>query len=72
MADASLLARKPDGIALVVGLNKVDRPLPAQAVERIKVRRGPRFWACDAIRDRHGKDRNTNLRLTHGMAYGLQ
>jgi capsular exopolysaccharide synthesis family protein len=36
LADASLLAENLDGILLVVGLNKVDRQLPAQAVERIR------------------------------------
>ncbi|MCP9817873.1 polysaccharide biosynthesis tyrosine autokinase [Synechococcus sp. Cruz-9H2] len=36
LADASLLAENLDGMLLVVGLNKVDRQLPAQAIERIK------------------------------------
>ncbi|MCT0202163.1 polysaccharide biosynthesis tyrosine autokinase [Synechococcus sp. CS-603] len=41
LADASLLAENLDGILLVVGLNKVDRQLPAQAVERIRAAGAP-------------------------------
>jgi capsular exopolysaccharide synthesis family protein len=36
LADASLLAEHLDGLVLVVGLNKVDRGLPAEAIERIR------------------------------------
>ncbi len=41
LADASLLAENLDGILLVVGLNKVDRQLPAEAIERIKLAGAP-------------------------------
>lgn len=41
LADASLLAENLDGILLEVGLNKVDRQLPAQAVERIRAAGAP-------------------------------
>lgn len=36
LADASLLAENLDGILLVVSLNKVDRQLPQQAIDRIR------------------------------------
>ena len=36
LSDACLLAEHLDGIMLVVSLNRVDRSLPAEAIERIQ------------------------------------
>lgn len=43
LADAALIAQHLDGIILLVSLNRVDRGLPAQALERIR-EAGRRCW----------------------------
>ncbi|MCT0205217.1 polysaccharide biosynthesis tyrosine autokinase [Synechococcus sp. CS-602] len=68
LADTSLLAENLDGILLVVGLNKVDRQLPAQAVERIKSAGAPLLGVVTNSRIATG-DR-TNIYGYSGYGYG--
>ncbi|EAQ74701.1 MULTISPECIES: CpsD/CapB family tyrosine-protein kinase [unclassified Synechococcus] len=55
LADASLLAENLDSILLVVGLNKVDRQLPQQAIDRIRSAGAPLLGVVTNARSATGE-----------------
>jgi capsular exopolysaccharide synthesis family protein len=69
MADAALIAQHLDGIVLLVSLNRVDRGLPAQALERIREAGAPLLGVVTNAR-RKSSEKEASYDTVYGYGYG--